>query len=276
MDITGSTRILFVLADPVGQVRGTIRMNALFAERNIDAVIVPLHVPPTELERAILLIRRTPNIAGFTSTIPHKQTTLPLMDSVSERAALCGAVNWSRRNPDGTLTGENLDGIGFTAGLRAAGARLAGSRVAMFGAGGVARAIAASLLNEGIAHLDVLNRTHARARDLASTFDGVTDSTGRVTAVTEPDGSYEIVINATTLGTAETDPDPTQMIEFTDRMIAGDVVNVPRVTPFLSRAAAAGAMTMPGHAMLSPQLDEMIEFLQLVPRHRTNATYPDR
>ena len=85
--ITGKTKILFILGDPVAHIRGTAFFNAHFAENGFDAAASPLHVLPADLGSTIATIRKLRNVAGFGVTIPHKIEVLRHLDGMTERAA---------------------------------------------------------------------------------------------------------------------------------------------------------------------------------------------
>ncbi|MCE2518088.1 MAG: shikimate dehydrogenase, partial [Alphaproteobacteria bacterium] len=139
--IKGPTKLFGVIADPIDHVRAPMVFNPVFAERGIDAVMVPLHITPDDLELSIRGLAAMPNMGGICVTIPHKMTMARLCDELGLAAQLTGAVN-AVRFEDGRLIGDNFDGEGFTAGLTGEGHSLNGANVVMIGAGGAARAIA--------------------------------------------------------------------------------------------------------------------------------------
>src|SRR5580765_703565 len=97
---------------------------------------------------------------GLNVTLPHKERALALASVVSDRARLAGAVNTLTLNADGTLSGDNTDGIGLVRDLRDnLGLALRGLRILLLGAGGAARGVLADLLTEQPATVVVANRT---------------------------------------------------------------------------------------------------------------------
>ena len=255
--ITGKTRVMFILGDPISHVVGTAVLNAEWARLGLDLVTVPLHVRPQDLPQALDLMRRTPNVAGSGITIPHKLASVSLVDHLTESARLTGAVNFLRRNPDGTLTGHNVDGAGFMSGLAAHGIDIRGQRVALAGAGGVARAIAFAVVGSGAASLTIRNRDAGKAQALARDINAWSEATCPVTAGDDPDA--QVLINGTALGMHEGDALPFPATGAAT--VAAEVVMSPAQTPFLQRAAAAGARTVPGRAMMDPQADLVARFL---------------
>lgn len=251
--ITGRTRILFILGDPVAHIIGSALLNGHFAGRGIDAAVSPLHVTPQDLSGAIDMLRRLRNVAGFGVTIPHKIAVIPLLDSVGERGRQVGAVNFVRRNPDGTLHGDNVDGLGFVGGLLAAGVMIRGARVLQVGAGGAGRAIAFAMAEAGAAEIAIANRSAEKARELAEAVARAYPSCQVRAGDADPAGC-DIAINTTSLGMKAGDALPISVDRLPEGAVAAEVVMTPEVTPFLAAAAERGCRTVGGKAMLLAQL----------------------
>ncbi|MBK7975493.1 MAG: hypothetical protein IPK07_20155 [Deltaproteobacteria bacterium] len=150
MAITGRTRLLALIADPVAQARSPAAVNRLLAERGRggDFVMVAAKVAPERLANAVSGLRAIDSFAGAVVSMPHKETIVPLLDGLTEEATLTRVVNVFRREADGRLVGTILDGEGFVAGLRGAGHEVRGARCLLVGAGGAATAIAFRLARE--------------------------------------------------------------------------------------------------------------------------------
>lgn len=259
--ITGKSRIMFIMGDPIDHVIGTALLNAAFAEMQRDLVLVPLHVRPGDLAHMLDTVRKADNMAGTGITIPHKIAARDLVDHLTEAARLAGAVNFVRRNADGTLTGHNVDGAGFLAGLTANGVDLSGQHVAMAGAGGVARPIAFAIAGAGAASLVIRNRDMAKAEALARDVANWSGAAGcKVTARTEI-GPADVAINATALGMREDDALPFEAAEVAGCKALAEVVMTPVVTRFLALANATGANAIGGRAMLDPQAELVARLL---------------
>ena len=134
---------------------------------------------------------------GLNVTLPHKQAALELADSVSDRARLAGAVNMLTRNADGSIAGDNTDGVGLVRDLSAnLGLALRGLRILLLGAGGAARGVLAPLLTEEPAALVICSRTPAKPHELARNFLEL----GRVKGCTYrvlPGKRFDLIVNAT-------------------------------------------------------------------------------
>lgn len=251
MKITGKTRILFMLADPVGHVVGTHMLNQRFEAEGLDAAMSPLHVKPADLETVLASIRRIHNVIGFGVTIPHKIAIVPLLDHTTERARI-GSVNFVRRDADGTLTGDNLDGAGFVDGLAHSGITLRGQRVLQLGAGGAGRAVAFAIAEAGAAVLVIHNHTAAKAAalaaDVAAAHPLCAASAGRADAQ-----GFDVVVNTTSMGMRADDPLPLDVSHLPAGSAVAEIIMTPEMTPLLLAAQTRGCRIGLGKFMLAVQ-----------------------
>ena len=164
--ISGETRVVGVIGDPVEHSLSPIVQNAALRAAGLNWVYLPFHVRPDSLPSAIGALRAL-NLVGFNVTIPHKERVLRLIDEVDPYAAWLGAVNTIGWADGGRLKGWNTDGAGFLASLaEAVDFQPQGTRVVILGAGGAARAIAGQLCLSGVSSLTIVNRTYSRAEKL--------------------------------------------------------------------------------------------------------------
>ncbi|MET0168899.1 MAG: shikimate dehydrogenase [Aliihoeflea sp.] len=266
MRITGRTRIMFILAHAVDHIVGSDVLNKAFEADSLDIAVSPLSVAPEDLAAMVAMIRKLDNVAGFGVTIPHKTVVARYLDAITPQAEAIGAVNFVRRDADGRLTGHNIDGEGFIAGLRRHAVEPKGMRVLQVGAGGVGKAIAHALAADGVRSIDLVNRDHARAEQLAQAvgnrFPHVQITTwANMSDI--PDRAFDLTVNATALGMREGDllPVPARFID--QGTAVAEVVMRPPVTPLLAMAAAKGCRTIPGAAMMEPQPALVARFLGL-------------
>jgi shikimate dehydrogenase len=260
--VTGHTRILAVVADPVSQARTPGMANALLESRGLaaDWVLVPLHVTADGLAAFIAGIRSIRNFDGAVVSMPHKIAVAALLDELTPAARLAGAVNVVRRNGDGRLTGTLLDGEGFVGGLRAHGHEVRGAHVLMAGAGGAAAAIAFALGQRGAESLCIANRSAARAELLAARVRAACPGFA-VTVAPDPARTYDMAINATPLGMREGDPLPFSHGAIERAALVAECVIAPERTRLLDTAAVLGKATHTGVPMLEAQMELMLEFL---------------
>mgnify|MGYP003645220342 CR=1 FL=1 len=263
LTITGKSRVMFIMGDPITQVVGTAALNAHWTQSGRDLVTVPLHTQPDDLEHMLGMLRRSKCVAGTGVTVPHKIAAYRLVDRLTTAARQIGSVNFIRRDPDGSLVGHNIDGAGFLAGLKGAGVALQGRSVDLAGAGGVARAIAFALVSAGVRHLVLRNRDSARAEGLARDLHDRSDTSGCDIAVHEAETAKpaDMLVNGTSLGMRAADPLPFTPGEIEGAKILAEVVMTPAETPFLAQGRAAGLTCVPGMAMLTPQADLVARFL---------------
>jgi shikimate dehydrogenase len=257
--ITGTTRVFLILGDPVAQVRAPELFNHLFRAHGIDAVLVPAHVPPAELESFVRHVMAAGNIDGFWLAIPHKTAMVALLDHCDRLGRAAGAVNAARRNADGTLEGALFDGIGFVKALDQFGVPVAGRKALVVGVGGGGVAIAASLAERGVARLalfdNVPGRTDEVARRLRTEF-GVEVVSA---AVPDPAG-FDIVVNSTPLGLQPGDPLPFDVARCDSHAVIIDILMKNQPTPLLRACRARGLVCHPGYEMLVQQIPEYLSF----------------
>lgn len=262
LSITGRTKLLGVLADPVIQARSPRMANALLQEKGQlgEYVLVPLHASPKGLTKVIVGLRHLQNFAGTIVSMPHKPTVLPLLDELSPEARLVGTVNVIRREADGRLLGEILDGEGFVEGLRSAGYEIQGKTCFMVGAGGAAAAVAFALAKHGCASLTIVNRTEKKAIALASRVQQAWPQAQIYVGAQDKHG-YDIAVNATSLGMNPGDELPMSDEVIEASSLIAECVIAPERTRLLEIAKARGRRIHTGAPMLAAQMNLMLQFM---------------
>lgn len=260
--IAGTARLFAIIGDPVSHVRTPIVFNAYFAEHGIDAVCVPIHIRPEDLEAGIAGLKAIANLDGFIVTAPHKARVAGMMDHLGRDGELVGAVNTVRREADGSYTGTMLDGHGFVTGLASAGHEVQGKSVYMAGAGGAASALAFALAAAGISRLTLFNRTRARGEALLArirqAFPGVEVAFG----TRDPRG-HDIAVNTTPLGLEPGDGFSFDVEKAEPPTLVAEVLMKPETTALLHAAAARGCRIHQGKHMLDGQRDLMMAYFGL-------------
>jgi 3-dehydroquinate dehydratase / shikimate dehydrogenase len=242
-ELTRRTRVYGVIGNPVGHSLSPLLHNTGFVARKINAVYLPFLVKDL---RDFLSAVKELGIRGFSVTIPHKQSILRHLKECDALAAKIGAVNTVVVRPDGSLFGCNTDYIGV---LRALERKLSlpGSRVLIFGAGGVARAAAFALAEAG-ARVEICARRQWPARELARAVGGGVVARGAL-----PSESFDAIINATPIGMQpHSGISPLSPRELNCRVVM-DLINRPQKTQLLSLAARKGITTVSGVEMFVPQ-----------------------
>jgi shikimate dehydrogenase len=247
MPITGSTRLAGVLGWPVAHSRSPLLHGAWLARHGVDGAYVPLPVRPEAFGAAVRGLAAC-GFAGANVTIPHKQAALALCDRLEASAARAGAVNTLVFDKRGT-TGFNTDGWGFLEHLRACGIDPAAGPALLLGAGGAARAIAASL--QEFAAVTLCNRSLDRAAEVAAALPGaeVLGWERRDAAL----GDFALVVNTTSLGMRGQPELEFSLDRAAPSLAVADIVYAPLETRLLARARGKGLRTADGLGMLLHQ-----------------------
>jgi shikimate dehydrogenase len=259
MTITGTTRLYAIFGDPLAKARTPERFNALFAERRIDAVMVPAEVGPEGFAAAVAGFKGLRNCDGLILTMPHKQAMCAYVDELRENGRLVGAINAARRTASGRWVGDMFDGRGYLAALRNRRIELAGKRVHLIGAGGVARAMAMALAQAGVAALSLRDLDSTRAKQLAADVAAAFPSV-RAEVVGADRYDCDIIANATPVGMREGDPLPCDPARIAAATIVTDVIPKPDITPLLAAARARGCAVVTGREMVEGQVGLIADF----------------
>lgn len=255
---SGATRVIYIVGDPIAQVKSPAGVTAMLRGRGADAVVVPAHVAPADLAAWVAATSAMRNCDGIIVTVPHKFAASSLCAETSARSASIGAVNVMRRNASGAWFGDMCDGAGYVAGLRRAGCEPRGLRALLVGAGGAGSAIAHALVDAGVAALAVHEADGARRDALLRklrAYGPVPAETGSA----DP-GGFDLVINATPMGMKPDDPLPVQATNLLAATFVGDVVTVPAETALIAAARERGCRTMTGIGMFEGVRELMVDF----------------
>jgi shikimate dehydrogenase len=194
----------------------------------------------------------TAGYCGGNVTIPHKEAAFRLGDRADELAAELGAANtlWLE---DGRICATNTDGRGFVANLdeRASGWDRISTAV-ILGAGGASRAVIQAVRDRGVKTIHVVNRTRARAQELADRF-GAAVHAHPTAALSEVLVGAGLFVNTTSLGM---DGESSPAIDFSAMVpeaVVTDIVYVPLKTPLLRQAEEQGFRIVDGLGMLLHQ-----------------------
>jgi shikimate dehydrogenase len=242
----------FVCGHPVAHSRSPAIHGHWLARYGIAGSYSAIDVAPGDFTDFVNRIREN-GYAGGNVTIPHKEAACRLVERRDQAAEEIGAVNtlWFE---DGVLCGGNTDAAGFAANLDEYAPGWAEKRgtAVVLGAGGAARAVLFALRQRGYREIRVVNRTVARAVELADQFGpGVTAHPPD--AATDLLADTDLLVNTTALGmhgNAEIAVDPTTL---PDRAIVTDIVYIPLETPLLAAARRRGLKTVDGLGMLLHQ-----------------------
>ncbi len=193
---------------------------------------------------------------GLNITVPFKLDAYSFAGQLSKRARQAGAVNTLLRQPDGTVLGDNTDGVGLVRDItRNLGWSLQGRRVLILGAGGAVRGVLAPLLQQQPGELVIANRTVAKAQQLAQAFGALGPIVG-LGYDELPAVGFDLVINATSASLSGKMPDLPASI-LAPGALAYDMVYGADPTVFMRWASAcAAAEVADGLGMLVEQAAE--------------------
>lgn len=257
--ISGRTKLIAHIGVPTEAFKAPMIYNPWFEARGIDAVVVPMGCEAADFGQFLPLAFRLRNIAGALITMPHKVSTVALLDIASTTVKVCGACNAVRRDAEGRLVGDMFDGEGFVRSALRKGRDIAGASALIVGSGGVGSAIAASLAGAGAARIGLYDTDTAAALKLASSLAGHFPALKIETGSNDPAG-WDIVANATPLGMNTNDPMPMDVARIAPQTFVGEVVMRQEETPLLAAARARGCTTQVGLDMLYEQIPAYLEF----------------
>jgi shikimate dehydrogenase len=257
--ISGTTTLIAHLGYPTHTFKSPLIYNPWFEKNDIDAVVVPMGVRAEEYPEFLKYLFKLTNIRGALVTMPHKVTTMRLVDETTPTAQVAGATNAVLLRDDGTLLGDQFDGAGFVRGVERKGFPLAGKRALVVGNGGVGSAIVASLAGAGVAALGLFDPDAEASTALAGRINAHYPDIEVTTGSKDPQG-YDLVVNATPLGMNDGDPLPVDVDRIDPSTFVGEVVMKQEITPFLAAARAKGCPIQVGTDMLFEQIPAYLEF----------------
>jgi shikimate dehydrogenase len=241
-----------VIGWPIQQSRSPLIHGHWLKKYGIAGSYDRVAVPPGEAA-AFVRSLESRGLEGCNVTAPHKQAVFDAADWRDPSAVAVGAANTVWR--DGAkVCVANTDTYGFMThlGQSAPGWNAKDAPVAIFGAGGAARAVVYGFLDAGIAKVRLINRTATRAEELVAHFGSRVESwvwTDRARAVSDAG----VIVNTTTLGMADNAPLDLDLAALDRNAIVADIVYVPLETPLLAAARARGHRTVDGLGMLLHQ-----------------------
>ncbi len=195
-----------VMGNPIAHSKSP-RIHRLFAQQTGQSLTYEaLLVEPDGLAKAVAAFVAAGG-KGLNITVPFKQQACGIADELGGRAQRAGAVNTLMLRDDGTLFGDNTDGVGLVRDLtKNLEIALRAKQILLLGAGGAARGALAPLLEQEPSRLLIANRTAERALRLANLFSDLGEVQGCGFAALAG-SSFDIVINATAAGLEGKVPD---------------------------------------------------------------------
>ena len=245
----------FVIGAPIAHSRSPVIHGHWLRAYDLSGMYQARLVEPDHLADFVGSLRDPDSpIIGGNVTMPHKERIIPLLDQMTETATRIGAVNTIFRHGD-KLVGDNTDAYGFAANLNdRIDAWSSGERAIVIGAGGAARAILVALIDAGYREIALLNRTVARATELAAAIDPIRIVAAPIDAFAEELPRADLVVNTAALHVGD-DPEAPAFNFSGARAdcLVTDINYVPLETSFLKHAKDHDLETADGLGMLLHQ-----------------------
>lgn len=262
MIINGTTTFLTLLGNPIKSVKSPMIYNPYLQSKNLNSLLLPVEVSNESLKSVVEGLFQINNFLGSLVTMPFKIKILECVDELSITAKIAGSCNAIRKNADGKIYGDMFDGEGFVRGVVQKGLNLQDKKALVVGAGGVGRAIAASLAAAGVKHLAIYDTDEKTLNELSQRLQQYYPKLVIEIDHKNPTG-FDLVVNATPLGMNEGDLLPIDVSLLESTTFVGDVVMKNDVTPFLKHALDKGCQIQVGTDMLFEQIPAYLEFFGL-------------
>lgn len=258
--ITGTTKLLGVIGDPVKHSLSPLMHNSAIEELGLDYIYIPLPVTPENLAKAIAGFEAI-SLVGFSITIPHKQAIIPYLAEITPTAKMVGAVNTVWRTDIG-WKGTNTDVEGFIAPLKTLSRDWSNVTPVILGNGGAARAVVTGLVELGCPQIHVVGRNQYKLDEFSLSW----QNSPKISSILQTHlwkelasliPHTELLVNTTPVGMSpqiENSPvDAKLMEQLPSGGIAYDLIYTPNPTEFLKLARKQDAMAIDGLEMLVQQ-----------------------
>lgn len=263
--IKGTTKLLGVIGYPVEHSLSPVMHNAAISALQVDYIYLPFPIQPENLTTAIAGFSAI-GVKGFSITIPHKQTIIPLLAQITEEAKMIGAVNtvWA---VDNGWKGTNTDYLGFIAPLEALNLDWGKITPVILGHGGAARAAIVGCYKLGCREIHVFGRNPDKLDHfLQSWANTPLQDAIKVHSYNNLGGlvsQSKLIVNTTPVGmypNINDCPIEDQIIQkIQPKTIVYDLIYTPKPTLFLQKAQAQGAIIIDGVEMLVQQGAKALE-----------------
>lgn len=243
-----------VAGDPISHSLSPRLHGYWLKKYNIKGEYRPFHVPDDQLQSFLKNLNKY-NISGLNLTVPHKEKGLQLVDKVDKIAERIGAVNTIYFDQENNLIGTNTDGYGFLKHLKKSVPMWKSKKGAalIIGAGGAARAVIISLLDDGVPEIRICNRTLKRAEKLQKEINDKRVKVVMWDNRSETLHDISLLVNVTTLGMTGQSELDLPLDRLPKSAVVYDIVYNPLETPLLKEAKLRGNITVDGLGMLLHQ-----------------------
>ena len=258
-NITGHTRLICLLGDPISHSISPAMHNLAFETLGLDYVYLAFKTNIDEFDHTIATLKQI-GAKGFNCTMPCKRIAAQRCDELSPAAKFMNSVN-TVVIEDGKLMGHNTDGVGYMRSVIDAGHDIIGKQMTLLGSGGASSAILTQAALDGVSKInvfarrgnswDVIEKQIAQINKETScvvTLNELADETALKVSLADS----AILVNGSSVGMAPNTegcliPDTSY---FHPELIVSDVIYNPQKTKLLTMAEAAGLATFNGMYML--------------------------
>lgn len=258
-DITGHTRLICLLGDPVSHSISPAMHNLSFETLGLDYVYLAFKTTIEEFDNTVAVLKQV-GARGFNCTMPCKRIAAEKCDVLSPAAKLMNSVN-TVVIEDGKLIGHNTDGVGYMRSVIDAGHEIIGKQMTLLGSGGASSAILTQAALDGVAGINVFARKGNSWNMIEKQAAQINAETGcRVTlneladktALRASIADSAILVNGSSVGMAPNVDDCLipDTSYFHPELIVSDVIYNPRKTKLLTMAENAGLAAFNGMYML--------------------------
>ena len=253
MSDSNQFKLAGVMGMPVFQSRSPIIHNYWIKKYGLKAAYGHFPVQIENVEAAVRGLSAL-GLSGCNITQPHKLMAMKVMDHLTPMAQRIGAINCIVVQPDGSLQGYNNDGFGYIQSLKDAKPswRADEGPITVIGAGGAARAVVISLIDEGAKEIRLINRTQSKAQELAAFDEGVVKVYGWEERHAALEG-VAMLVNTTNQGMYGQPPLELKLDALPQTAMVSDLIYIPLETPLLEAARLRGNLTVNGLGMLLNQ-----------------------
>lgn len=257
--ISGHTRLVCLLGDPVEHSISPAMHNEAFQQLGIDCCYLAFRVGTDTLQEVVDALKKM-NVLGFNLTMPDKKKVCELVDELTPAVRIGGAAN-TVVNRDGRLIAYTTDGIGFMDACKDSGFDIIGKKMTLLGAGGAARAILIQAALDGVSEISVFSRRNSawdQTEELIARLNQETSCKvchydySDLQVLKEEIHSSAILTNGTSVGMApnvDACVIPDESFFHKDLMVY-DVIYNPRETKLMKMAKASGCQVANGLYML--------------------------
>lgn len=257
--ITGTTKLLGVIGNPVEHSLSPLMHNAALAKLDLNYVYLPFPIEPENLAKALDGFAAI-GVVGFNATIPYKSALIPLLSEIEPIARSIGAVNTVFRK-DNKWIGTNTDVEGFVSPLKSLDRDWSQTHAVVLGNGGAARAVVCGCTQLGCGSLTVVGRSLQKLEEFKDSWKNsslkVNLKIHQWDSIPEIISDTNLLINTTPIGMypkVENSPINADLFAHLPKdAIIYDLIYTPSPTKFLQYARENNAIAIDGLEMLVEQ-----------------------